>query len=595
VRRALLPWLLLCTVACARTGEGGEHATPPAQPSAAIATASAAPPAASAASATALPARAPVEPFAGGPRSVAGAHGLVVSVEANATRAGVKMLELGGNAVDAAVAVGFALAVTHSGAGNIGGGGFMLARPPQGPTVAIDFRENSPAALTRAAFDAMIAADARGPAAAGVPGTVAGLLLAHERFGKLERRQVLAPAIELASKGHRLSEREARVLAWSWPWLSRDAAFRRVFAGGKGPKRAGENLIQADLATVLERIAEQGAPGFYEGETARAMAGLQSRGGLISEADLNAYRAAVRTPLRARYRGVDVETMPPPSAGGAALLAGLRALESLKAHEQPAKSAGEAHLMLEVWRRAQAMRRLSIFDLDALSESDRSARLASFVDPARLLAVPVDPAHATPSSAIHPLYPDALRELEHTTHYSVTDGDGFVVSCTVTLSASFGAKVMVPGAGFVLNNAVASFGSVGDNQPAPSRRTTSSMAPTLLLDGDKPLAVLGTPGGDTIPSTLLQLVRHLVDHRLPLDAAIDAPRLHHGFVPDEARYEAAYKPAADVLKGLAQLGHKLRSRPLPIGDAKCLVLGEGVAFGYSDPREGGLALAAGPR
>ena len=517
---------------------------------------------------------------------------MVVSVEENATRAGVKVLELGGNAVDAAVAVGFALAVTNPGAGNIGGGGFMLARPPGGPTIAIDFRESSPAALTRKAFDAMIAANARGPAAAAVPGTVAGLLLAHERFGKLPRRVVLQPAIELAAKGHKLAERQAKVLGWSWPLLQQDAAFRSVFGRGKGAKRAGDLLVQADLATVLERIAERGAAGFYEDETARALAALQGRGGLISEADLKAYRAIVREPLRASYRGVEVETMPPPSAGGATLIAGLRALEELGASQQPAGSAAELHLVLEVWRRSQAMRRLSIFDLDTVTEAERKQKLESWIDPARLLAVPVDPQHATPSASISPLYPQALRELEHTTHYSVADENGFVVSTTVTLSASFGAKVMVPGAGFVLNNAGASFASVGDNQPSPSRRTTSSMAPTLLLEAGQPLAVLGTPGGDTIPSTLLQLVRHLVDHGMPLDAAIDAPRFHHGFVPDEARYEATYKPPGEVLRELKKLGHKLSARPAPMGDAKCLVLGDKQTFAYSDPREGGLALAA---
>ncbi len=587
MRRAL--WSLLLLGGCARVAEGGEHVAARPPPSAAPVVS--ATPIASAAPA----APAPLHRFEGGPKSTAGAHGVVVSVEENATRAGVKMLELGGNAVDAAVAVGFALAVTNPGAGNIGGGGFMLARPPGGPTIAIDFRENSPAALTRKAFDAMIVAEARGPAAAAVPGTVAGLLLAHERFGKLPRRAVLEPAIELAAKGHRLAERQAKVLGWSWPLLARDAAFRSVFGGAKGPKRAGDLLVQRDLASVLERIAERGAPGFYEGETAQALATLQSRGGLISAADLASYRAIVREPLRARYRDVEVETMPPPSAGGPALIAGLLALEKLGVSQEQPGSAAELHLMLEVWRRAQAMRRLSIFDLDTLAEPARSEKLASFLDPARLLAVPVDRQHATPSASVHPLFSQALRELEHTTHFSVADQQGFVVSCTVTLSASFGAKVMVPGAGFVLNNAGASFGSVGDNQPFPARRTTSSMAPTLLLEQGQPLAVLGTPGGDTIPSTLLQLVRHLVDHRMPLDAAIDAPRFHHGFVPDEARYEADHRPPSELLNELKKLGHKVSPRLMPIGDAKCLVLGEEQTFGYADPREGGLALAVAPR
>jgi gamma-glutamyltranspeptidase/glutathione hydrolase len=249
--------------------------------------------------------------------------------------------------------------------------------------------------------------------------------------------------------------------------------------------------------------------------------------------------------------------------------------------------------LLETERRAQALRRFHVVDPDALDEPGRRAMHARFLDPAALLAVPVDPAHATPSSKVHPLYAEALRELEHTTHLSVVDADGLVVALTTTLSASFGAKLMVPGAGVLLGNAVGSFSSSGDNQPAPGRRTTSSMAPTLVLANEEPRLVLGTPGGDTIPSTLSLLVTRLLDQQRPLDAAVDAPRLHHGFVPDGVRYEAARPPAAALLGELEARGHRLLPSWASQGDASVVAISRGVPYGYADPREGpGLALAA---
>jgi len=258
------------------------------------------------------------------------------------------------------------------------------------------------------------------------------------------------------------------------------------------------------------------------------------------------------------------------------------------------EDASSLHALLELERRAQALRRFHVVDPDALDDAGRHAMLGRFLEPGALVAVPVDPAHATPSAKVHPLYADALRELEHTTHLSVVDADGMVVSLTTTLSASFGSKIMVPATGVLLGNAVASFGSSGDNQPAPGRRTTSSMAPTLVLAGKDPVLVLGTPGGDTIPSTLSLLVVRLLDQRMPLDAAVDAPRLHHGFVPDAVRYEAARPPAAALLGELKARGHQLLRSWASQGDASVLALSGATASGYADPREGpGLASAPG--
>jgi len=520
--------------------------------------------------------------------------GLVVCAEAQATRAGVEVLEAGGNAVDAAVATALALAVTHPSAGNLGGGGFALVRPHAGPTQAFDFRETAPASLTRLDFDRMIAAKGSGPVAAGVPGTVAGLLLMQRRFGKLPRERVFAPAMTLA-RGSVLGTEQAALLAAHWKTLSLDASARQVFGDARGkPRRAGTKLTQAALARTLESIATLGDAGFYAGGAAQRLA--KATLGHVTPADLAGYRAVVREPLVVDYRGFELETMPPPSAGGLVLAGVLTALEKLEPVPPPAETGDELHLFLEISRRAQALRRFQVVDPDSQTEAQRRALLARFLDPAELLAVPVDPLHATPSASVHPLYADALRELEHTTHLSVVDATGMVVSLTTTLSASFGAKIMVPETGVLLGNAVGSFSSSGDNQPVAGRRTTSSMAPTLLLDHGAVVAVLGTPGGDTIPSTLALLVTRLAAHGMALDEAVDAPRLHHGFVPDRVRYEAARSPAKALLAELEQKGHKLHRSFASQGDVSALVLSGEKAFGYADPREGpGLALAASVR
>lgn len=487
----------------------------------------------------------------------------------------------------------FALAVTHPNAGNIGGGGFMLVRPAGGPTEAFDFRESAPAGLTRERFDAMIQRGGRGVDAVGIPGSVAGLLLAHRRHGVLPRAAVLAPAIALARDGHEWGAHQAYLLRASFGLLGKDPAAARVFAKGKNPLPAKTRLVQADLAATLERVAALGEAGFYAGRTAADLSAATS--GRITAQDLAAYRAVVRTPLSFDYHGFIIETMPPPSAGGLSLAGVLRALASLEG-DTPATGVTELHRFIEASRRAQAFRRFAVVDPDAISETERQAHITRFLEPARLLETPVDDARATPSSLVHPLYADALRESEHTTHVSATDREGCAVSLTTTLSASFGAKLLVPGSGFILNNAVASFSSMGENQPVAGRRTTSSMAPALVLRGGKPVLVLGTPGGDTIPSTLALLVRRLVDAHLPLDEATDAPRLHHGFVPDQVRTEPGEHALARPLKSaLGKLGHKLYTARFPQGDANCIAIVDGRAFAYSDPREpGGLAAAAGP-
>ncbi|HWZ88354.1 MAG TPA: gamma-glutamyltransferase, partial [Polyangiaceae bacterium] len=366
-----------------------------------------------------------------------------------------------------------------------------------------------------------------------------------------------------------------------------------IFAKGKKPISSGERLVQKDLALTLQRIAAAGREGFYAGPVARALSSLP--GGLIRAADLTAYQAKWRDPLRFEYRGLHVEVMPPPSAGGVAVAQTLLMLQALHADTLVPDSAAELHLFLEASRRAQAERRFGVIDPDALSAEQIARQRTRWLDPnAWLKEHPIDPEHATPSASVHPLYDSALRELEHTAHLSVIDADGMVVSLTTTLSASYGAKIVAPGTGIVLNNSVASFASSGDNQPVGGRRTVSSMAPTLVLDGEDPLLVLGTPGGDTIPSTIVQVLRRLVDHGETLAHAVDAPRVHHGFVPDEVRYEPRNAPPAAVLRELEQRGHKLKKGRSAIGDANEILIRDHVAWAYADPREFGSALAAKP-
>ncbi|MES1185771.1 MAG: gamma-glutamyltransferase [Myxococcales bacterium] len=527
----------------------------------------------------------------GGIASVHGRSGIVTSSEAQATHAGVAMLELGGNAVDAAVATAFALAVTHPSAGNLGGGGFLLVRGPgaDAVTTAIDFRETAPAALTRAGFDRMQRGGAKGGAAAGVPGSVAGLLLAHERFGKLPRKDVLAPAVALAQKGFVLGRRQAELLAASYPALAKDPTLRKRFGRDDKPRGQGSRIVLPELAVVLARIQTAGAAGFYGGPTALGL--TRAPGSVITLRDLELYRAVERTPLRSGYRGLVIETMPPPSAGGVAVTEMLGLLELLHAHE--ASGANELHLFLEACRRAQAERRFGVSDPDSLDAVARQSQLTRFLSPQALLErAPIEHEHATPSAKLAPLYAGAQEESEQTTHLGVVDGAGMVVSLTTTLSASFGAKVTAPGTGIVLNNSVASFSRTGPNQPAPGRRTTSSMAPTLVLDGGQVVLVLGTPGGDTIPSTIVQVLRNVVDHGLPLDEAVAAPRVHQSFLPDRARFETRRPLEPALVKALKALGHDISGSHIAMGDSNDLLLEDEQAYGVADPRGGGLAEAA---
>lgn len=521
-----------------------------------------------------------------------GKHGVVTSVEASATQVGVDILEAGGNAIDAAVGVAFALAVTHPSAGNIGGGGFLTLKI--GNIVeAIDFREDSPKNLTDKAFWKMINSGGRGPASVGVPGTVAGLFLAHQRHGKLPFKDVVRPAVDLAESGYPLGDRQAKTIVWAERDLRRDEVAKDLFFPGGAAAKPGTLIKSPLLGVALRRIMEQGPDGFYKGPTAEDLVASLGSDGLLNLDDLASYKAIVREPLCFDFQGLRIITFPAPSAGGVALAQTLLMLTATAVERTTLDSINRLHLFAEASRRAQAERQLFVVAPESLPEEERRAQRERATNPQTWLAEhPISPDRATASSDIHPSYAKSLSELEHTTHLSVIDKHGGLVSLTVTLSGSFGARVFTKKTGIVLNNATASFSSVGVNTPQAGQRTTSSMAPTLALYGDRAAFVLGSPGGDTIPSTISQLLLRLAIDKQSLKEAVEAPRVHQTFAPGTLTTEKGRPLPAGLTLGLGKLGHQIVERSSAIGDANTAVRIFDTAYAVCDSREGGAALAA---
>jgi gamma-glutamyltranspeptidase/glutathione hydrolase len=493
---------------------------------------------------------------------------LVVSESQIASRVGADVLAAGGNAIDAAVATAFALAVTHPQAGNIGGGGFIVYRPASGEPVAYDFREIAPAAATPTMFLVDGRYDERrhheGPLSVGVPGTVAGLHLAWTEQGSLPWRRLVDPAIALARDGFPVSVRLSRSLAGETRLHDYPASLAQFTKGG-APYEPGDVLKQPDLARTLERIAAQGPAGFYAGETARLIvAEMRARGGLITAADLQAYRARRRAPLRGTYRGVEVLSMPPVSSGGVTLLLMLNMLEGDDLGASGFGSARTLHLMAEAMRRAYADRARHLGDPD-FNRDMPVDRLVS-KEYAAALRQTIDVRRATPSSPATFEWP---RQGDETTHLSVMDAGRNAASLTYTLEYSYGSALVVPGAGFLLNNEMGDFnagpglttgdGLVGTppNLAQPGKRMLSSMTPTILARDGAPVMVTGSPGGRTIINTVLQTILNVVDHGMNAQEAVDAARVHHQWLPDRLQYERnGFSP--DTLGLLKDMGHTLR-------------------------------------
>lgn len=531
-------------------------------------------------------------------KAVEGRNGMVVCVSPLAADAGVEILKRGGNAVDAAIAVAFAEAVTWPEAGNIGGGGFMLVWPGAGKEpVVIDYRETAPAAATPDMFAKGI--DYQSPKVAGVPGTVRGLELAHKKFGKLPWKDLVLPAVKLAEDGFEVNAALARRLNGVLTGKRvTNAEFRRVYGknGGADRWQPGDRLTLPDLGKTLRAIAETGPEAFYTGKLAELVeAEMKAGGGLITKADLAKYEAKVRKPVHGTYRGYDVYAPPPPSSGGVALVEMLNILETfdLKKHER--YSPQTVHLMAEAMRRAYLDRARHLGDQDFVTVPDH----LTSKEYAKKLAAGIDPAKATPSESLAPDLTIADGG-DSTTHFSVADKDGMCVANTYTLENSFGCRVVVRGAGYILNNEMTDFnhkpgvttrtGLIGTkpNQVAPGKRMLSSMTPTILAKDGKPVLITGSPGGRTIINTVLCHVVNFVDYGMAPQALVDAPRMHHQWFPDRIAHED-FTGFPELSAKLKAMGHTVTKGRQ--GDGHTIVIDPktGTFYGAADRRLDGKA------
>jgi gamma-glutamyltranspeptidase/glutathione hydrolase len=501
--------------------------------------------------------------------AVAATGGMVVSASALASAVGRDVLANGGNAVDAAIATGFALAVTYPTAGNIGGGGFMVIRFPDGRATTIDFREKAPAAASPTMFLDSTGAYAfrthhGSHVAVGVPGTVAGFALAHQQYGKVSWVKTVEPAVRMATDGFVVPEGLAASLASAQRRLAAYPATLAAYYNKGQPYAAGDRLVLGDLGKTLARVRDRGRDGFYTGETARLIAAeMRRNGGLITEADLAAYQAKERPAVTGTYRGVQVIGMAPPSSGGVAMLEMLNILEGFDLRGLGHNTSPYLHLLAESMRRAFRDRAVHLGDPDfsavpvaRLTDKAYAAELRTTIDRER--ASPSSPADVTPGA-----------ESEETTHYSVVDASGMAVSVTYTLEAGYGLGAVVEGAGFLLNNEMGDFngkpgltdttGLIGTapNVAQPGKRMLSSMTPTILAKDGKLLAVTGSPGGRTIINTVLQVVLNLVDFGMPMADAVNAGRVHHQWLPNRLTVERTGFDDG-VLAALRSLGHDVR-------------------------------------
>jgi gamma-glutamyltranspeptidase/glutathione hydrolase len=535
-----------------------------------------------------------------------GSHGMVASQDERATRIGLEVLEKGGNAVDAAVAVGFALAVTLPRAGNIGGGGFMVVHSAdRKANVAIDYRETAPAATTPDVFlDADQQAD---PARSrdsglgvGVPGTVAGLSLALRHFGsgKLTLAELVAPAVRLAREGIPVRDDLFDSLQRGQKRLARWPSTARIFLKPDGAAPAmGDKLVQSELADVLETIGREGPRAFYIGPVAdKIVASVRAAGGLMTRLDLESYTPLIRQPVSGTYRGYEVVSMPPPSSGGVHLIEMLNILEGYPSDLIGSRSPAALHLELEAMKLAYADRALYLGDsdsvdvpLDRLISKDHAAGLREKIDEKR--AIPsrdIRPEIAVPSGG------------GDTTHFSVVDDAGNVVANTYTLNFNFGLGLVADGTGILLNNelddfaakpgAPNAFGLLGSaaNAPGPRKRPLSSMTPTIVFKDGKPVLVTGAPGGSRIITTVLQVILNAIDGRMPIGDAVSAPRLHHQWWPDEVVVEPYFPP--EKVLALVALGHRVRLGSL-FGSANSIAISLDSLIGAADLRARGSGAA----
>ncbi|MFN0002188.1 MAG: gamma-glutamyltransferase [Pseudohongiellaceae bacterium] len=527
-------------------------------------------------------------------------NGMVSSRSDMASEVGSTILAAGGNAVDAAVATAFALAVVYPSAGNLGGGGFMMVSLANGEVYAQDNREKAPAAAHRDMFldsagdvDRNLAVNSL--QASGVPGTVAGLLDALERFGTMSRQQVMAPAIELAEHGFILNDDLASQFLDNMDGFSKYPASLAKFSKQGQPYQSGDLWLQADLAQTLKLISAQGRDGFYKGHTAELIvAEMQRNNGLISMDDLAAYEALWREPIHGTYHGYDIWSMPAPSSGGVLLVQMLNMLEPFNLAELGFGSTATVHLMIEAQRRAYADRAEFLGDPDFV---EIPTQMLTSKEYARTRFADFDPLKATDSASIGAgSWPE---ESTQTTHFSVADKAGNAVAMTTTLNRSYGNRIVVPEVGILLNNEMDdfsskpnspnSYGLIGRdaNEIQPGKRMLSSMTPTIVTQAGKPVLITGSPGGSVIINTVLQVVLNVIDHGMDAESAVSSPRIHHQWQPDNVRYETGAISDA-VAAELTTMGHKgLTSSRFGMGNANSIKIDNAIIEGVSDPREAG--------
>jgi gamma-glutamyltranspeptidase / glutathione hydrolase len=531
--------------------------------------------------------------------------GMVVAQEKTAARVGADILRRGGNAIDAAVATGFAMAVTYPRAGNIGGGGFMVIHSAdRHEDIAIDYRETAPAATTPGIF---LGTDGKPNTAKsrdsalgiGVPGTPAGLALALQQYGsgKFSLAQLLQPAIDLARTGLPITDDTADTLPDWHRRLTRWPSATKIFSRADGsPLREGDALIQTDLAATLSAIAAQGPRGFYEGEVAEKLVrAIGEAGGIITLDDLKSYQPVIRTPVRGSYRGYEIVSMPQPSSGGVVLVETLNILEGFPMQDMKQGTAPSLHVMIEAMKRAYADRARYLGDPAFVSAPVATLLTKEYAAKQR---AGIDPDHATPwTDALSALPP---REGSNTTHFSAVDSFGNAVSNTYTLNFSYGVGLVAEGTGVLLNNELDDFtaapgasnayGLVGfeANLPGSGKRPLSSMSPTIVLKDGKPVLVTGSPGGSRIISTVLQVTVNVIDYHMDVAAAVAAPRLHHQWLPDEVRIERGF--SEETLAALRAKGHHV-VEPMGQTSANSIAVTPNGLLGAPDPRTRGAEAA----
>ena len=529
-------------------------------------------------------------------------NGMVVSVSGIASQIGVEILRRGGNAVDAAVAVGFTLAVTHPAAGNLGGGGFMVIHLSNGKNTTIDFREKAPLQATRDMYldedgNYVPELSRQGATSVGVPGSAAGMIYALEKYGTLPLESVVQPAIELAERGFKLSWREAASINFFNEKFNLYSSSKKIFTNNGEPLEAGQIFIQSDLAETLKRIKETNGKDFYEGKTAELFVKqIKELNGIISLEDLKNYSPVEREPVAGNYRGYEIVSMPPPSSGGIALIEALNALENYSFTKEERGSSATIHKFVEILKQVYADRSKHLGDSDfydvpveELISKEYGKKIYESISEKAKSAEEVFPAKFQ------------LSESEETTHYSVADKDGNAVAVTTTINSSYGNKIVVAGAGFLMNNEMDDFSSkpgepnqfglVGSeaNSIQPSKRMLSSMTPTIVLRDGKPFIITGASGGSKIITAVLQVITNVIDFGMNIRQAAEAPRFHNQWLPDRIDFEE-YGTTEDVKNGLKKRGQKLGVETVVGRTHSILVDSNGVKWGAPDPRIFGKAV-----